>query len=230
MKYKIYLITNTTNGKKYVGQTSLKTASRRFSAHKRDTNYGFETKLCRALRKYGFDNFELVTLEEWDTVQEANAAEEWWIKILDSTNDDFGYNIKAAAEGKELPQFVKDKISRSHRQRFLDNPELREQRSKINKGRKFSDEVKANMSEAHKGIKLPKFTQKHKQRLSESITQSWENRERDLDPRHEEVKTKITDGLKAYHASLTEEERQLRSQKARDKALAYYANKKDSNG
>ena len=152
--------------------------------------------------------------------------EEWWIKILDTTNDEFGYNTKAAAEGKELPQFVKDKISKSHRQRFLDNPELREQRSSINKGRKFSEEAKANMSKAHEGIKLPKFTQKHKEKLSKSNKLAWENRERDLGPRDESTKTQISDGLKNYHASLTQEEKDLRSQKAREKALAYYAKKK----
>ena len=74
MNHKIYLITNTINGKKYVGQTSLKTSSRRWSAHKRDAIYGVGTKFCRAIRKYGPDVFELVTIEDWSTVQEANEA------------------------------------------------------------------------------------------------------------------------------------------------------------
>lgn len=226
MKYKIYLITNKINSKKYVGQTKLKTASRRWSSHKRDAKYDIGTKFCRAIRKYGPENFELTTLEEFETVQEANIAEEYWIKTLDTTNDIFGYNIKAAAEGKELPQSIKDKISASHKQRYIDHPELRQKASSINKGRKFSEEAKANMSIGHTGIKMPEFTEEHKQKMSDSQKKAWENRERNLDPRPIEVKNKITEGLKSYHSSMSVEEKELRSQKAREKSLAFYAKKK----
>jgi group I intron endonuclease len=227
--YSIYLITNKVNGKKYVGQTKYK-VNRRWIAHKNYAKNGVENKFYNAIRKYGALSFEVVTIETLEDRKEANASEERWIKILDTTNPDFGYNTKKGGEGFELPEETKQKISNSHKQRFIDNPELRTDRSKINKERVFSEEARLNMRLAKLGKSRGPFSEEHKQKIAESNKKSWENRERDLGPRPEEVKTKITDGLKAYHASLTEEEKQLRSQRAREKALAYYANKKDSNG
>ena len=48
----VYLITNTVNGKVYVGQT-INGLSKRWKGHKNDVRNGSQNPLHRAIRKYG---------------------------------------------------------------------------------------------------------------------------------------------------------------------------------
>jgi len=202
----VYLITNTINGKKYVGQTKTK-IMRRWSAHKRDSKR-VDNLFYRAIRKYGPDAFEVVLLEDWETQEEVNDAETWWIKILDTQNSEFGYNIKPGGGKGPLPESVKQNISKAHLKRFEDNPELREQRGLINRGRKFSDEARENMSKGHLGIKLPEFTESHKQGISNSLKETWKERPWTTGPKTEDQKQRISSGLVSYHANKTPEEKE----------------------
>ena len=224
--YSIYLVTNKTNGKKYVGQTKGK-VWKRWSAHK---NAAFSRRqkhiFSCAIRKYGREGFDVTTIDEVETVQEANIVEENWIRVLKTTDIAFGYNMKTSAQGKELTKEVREKISRAHKQRYIDHPELREQSSKINKGKKFSEETKHLMSLAKIGVSRLPYTDETRRLMSEAQKAAWEGRERDLPERPVEVKEQISEGLRKYHASLTPEEKALRSQKAREKTLAYNAKKK----
>lgn len=72
----LYLVTNTLNGKTYVGVTSHKDLRRRMSehvhaAHTRGLNGAFQ----RAIRKYGRVNFTIAALATYSTREEAYAAE-----------------------------------------------------------------------------------------------------------------------------------------------------------
>lgn len=72
----LYLVTNTLNGKKYVGVTTHTNARRRLSEHvysavKRNGNGAF----YRALRKYGREVFEIVILQHYPSCHAALAAE-----------------------------------------------------------------------------------------------------------------------------------------------------------
>ena len=58
----IYLITNTINDKKYVGQTR-QTVEERWKEHKNDVKRR-KTPLYRAMKKYGIDKFNIYTLEK----------------------------------------------------------------------------------------------------------------------------------------------------------------------
>lgn len=55
----IYKITNNLNNKIYIGQTS-RTIAERFLEHINAANKGtLNTHLCRAMRKYGVENFKV---------------------------------------------------------------------------------------------------------------------------------------------------------------------------
>ena len=87
-KFIIYRATNLVNGKVYIGFTT--NFSARKGGHKFDSKTK-DTKFCKAIRKYGWDNFEWdIILMSWDR-EHCLAAEAALIKSYDSINA--GYNI-----------------------------------------------------------------------------------------------------------------------------------------
>lgn len=87
----IYLHRNKINNKVYIGQTIQPLEDR--------WKNGFGYKTCyyfyNAIQKYGWDNFEHIILEQnenW-TQEELNNKEKEYIKLFNSTNPDYGYNI-----------------------------------------------------------------------------------------------------------------------------------------
>lgn len=96
----IYLIVNVVNNKKYIGYTSF-TKEKRFKKHKINAKKGSNTYLHKAMRKYGFDNFEIHVLEESGTYED----ETKWIKNLNPE-----YNMTSGGEGGDTsksPNFIK---------------------------------------------------------------------------------------------------------------------------
>lgn len=90
MKGYIYKITNTINGKVYIGQTK-QTIEQRFIQHKSHARTGQSNhKLARALRKYGDENFTIELVEVCD-YEMLNERERYWINIFNSIEN--GYNI-----------------------------------------------------------------------------------------------------------------------------------------
>lgn len=84
----IYKITNTVNGKIYVGQT-IRTVKERFRNH---CNKVGCTYLHNAIKKYGKENFIIEVIEE-APIEKLDEREIFWIKTLKSTWKDGGYNI-----------------------------------------------------------------------------------------------------------------------------------------
>lgn len=82
----IYLITDLTNGKKYVGQT-INTKEQRWSGHLSGHLY-----VDNAIRKHGIENTTLETLEYVYEESKLNEKEQYWIKKLDTLIPN-GYNI-----------------------------------------------------------------------------------------------------------------------------------------
>lgn len=94
----IYKITNTINGKVYIGQTS-RTVAVRWQEHKRysrNENPQHSRKLYYAIRKYGIDSFTIDEIEECDDDIRAE-REQYWISFYDSCNN--GYNITVGGDG-----------------------------------------------------------------------------------------------------------------------------------
>nr|DAO69194.1 MAG TPA: intron associated endonuclease [Caudoviricetes sp.] len=86
----IYKITNSCNGKIYIGQT-IKTVKQRWERHKYDSlNNRIDTHFSRAIRKYGSNSFLVEQIDTAKSKEELTLKEQYWIKFFDSINQ--GYN------------------------------------------------------------------------------------------------------------------------------------------
>src|SRR5665213_2267447 len=116
----IYLVTNTVNGKQYVGQT-VQLLKERLASHLLDANRGSAYLLHRAIRKYGYSSF---TVEEIDVAQsrkELNAKETFNV-LLYNTLAPNGYNLTlggAGISGLKHSIETKRKMSEAQRGQWL---------------------------------------------------------------------------------------------------------------
>lgn len=95
----VYKITNTINGKMYVGQTR-KNVEDRFRQHINDAIAGRGHYLHRAIRKYGIDNFTIEVLAETDDENELNRLEEYYIRSLRTV--ECGYNLSYGGDSNTM--------------------------------------------------------------------------------------------------------------------------------
>jgi group I intron endonuclease len=94
----VYLITNTINGKRYVGQTTH-SLEKRWREHKsRDGCHA----LYNAIKKYGSDNFIIESICEPPTVELAHEMERYYIQRYCSKSPN-GYNLTDGGEGVVNP-------------------------------------------------------------------------------------------------------------------------------
>ena len=158
----IYCIRCLANGKLYIGQT-VKSLNRRFNQHIAEAKRGGRTKLHRAIRKYGEENFtvEEVMWVEAPTKQALKAKLDFleihFIQKFDTRRN--GYNTGEGGEGhsqdahplygKHRSREVREKISRSLKGRPL-SPEHRRHISQTEKGKFVSEETRRKISEARK--------------------------------------------------------------------------------
>jgi group I intron endonuclease len=112
----IYKITNTVNGKFYIG--SAASLRKRFTGHKHDLNNHVHDNehLTRAYHKYGADKF---TFECIEFVERSKLIEreQLFIDSMKACDPDIGYNICPTAgstQGMKRTQESKDKMSRLH--------------------------------------------------------------------------------------------------------------------
>lgn len=161
MKGIIYVAENTVNGKRYVGQTIRKFEERQ-AHHKKDSEV-CDFKFYRAIRKYGWDNFNwAVIVEGVESVESLNSLEQYWIKELDTFKN--GYNSTTGGEGYIVSAETKKKMSESQKGKHL-SEEHRKKISESRKGKHFSEETKKKISESRKGRH---FSEETRRKLSES--------------------------------------------------------------
>lgn len=150
----IYKITNKKSGKSYVGQTTQKLKDR-LGQHRTDSR---PYPISLAIRKYGWENFEVAVLATSASRQTLDLLEEFFI-IENNTQKPFGYNLKAGGNNSVCTE------------------DLRERRRKIQLGKKHSPETRQKMSLARRGkskhwasMMGRKHSEKTKQILSEQKT------------------------------------------------------------
>ena len=119
MLYKVYLLTNTHNGKRYVGVTN--NLDRRMRVHKHYATNPTKNAPCvalaRATRKYGWGSFDLTILAETDDANTAwNILEPKYIIEYQTSNPEYGYNLTLGGQG--IPG---RKMSPISKQRMRDN-------------------------------------------------------------------------------------------------------------
>jgi hypothetical protein len=161
----IYKIINTINNKIYIGQTIVKFQDR-INGHLADSkrNRKNKTKISLAIVKYGFENFEFEIIDKASTQDELNKIERKYIKLFNSNNDEFGYNLLSGGnQGGKHSEETKQKIS----QKLKNNP--------VNYwlGKKHSVESNKKRSESAKGIACPqrgrKYSEEEKKIISERM-------------------------------------------------------------
>lgn len=153
-----YITTNLINSMKYIGR-------RKYDKQGQWRTYlGSGWAFKKAVKKYGRENFRREIIEWYETPEELNVAEEKLIKDLDAVNNREYYNLSAGGnvehgfhKSEELKRKVGKKISaaftderrKAYSERMkLNNPNAD---GHISRGRKYSDEVRKQMSERAKG-------------------------------------------------------------------------------
>lgn len=193
----VYQATNRINGKRYIGVTTLGAAKRRWQ-HENDARRkaGGAPKFHNAIRRYGPEAFDWTVLAEFETAEQALAAEADFIARLRPE-----YNITRGGRGA-LGQVW--------------TPEMRARQSAIRVGMKFSEEHRRNLSKAHLGKKQSQetiekrrqkkigvpLTAEHRSKLSaaklghpdywrgrkkspESVRRGWETRRKNQEARRD---------------------------------------------
>ncbi len=172
----IYKITNTVNGKVYIGQ-SLNIQKRWWTESKKQE---VNPHLKASFLKYGINCFCFEVLKEFskneDTAllrKKLNLYETTYIAIYQSNNEEYGYNktsggrnnwvisddsrkrISEAQRGKKQSKETIEKRKQSN-QGFRHSKETKRTLSEIKKGTKHSEETKKHFSEIRRGISRPK--------------------------------------------------------------------------
>lgn len=109
----IYGVTNTVNGRQYVGQTTVSIKSR-WKRHREDANkLTKDTVFCRAIRKYGAKTFVVRRIDTALSLDELNELEEFYIKKL-KTLVPTGYNMLPGGKNHTMLEMSKEKLRVSH--------------------------------------------------------------------------------------------------------------------
>lgn len=146
----IYKITNMINGNVYIGQT-VRTLKSRIAGHKSKFLSGVDTHLYRAMRKYGWDNFEFNIVDTASTKEELDYLESYYIRKYDSIRH--GYNMLPGAEFNPMndPE-SKDKHDLKMRSDDVRSKISSTLKSTISKNGGFSELHKKHLSENKKAF------------------------------------------------------------------------------
>ena len=197
----IYKITNTVNGKMYIGETAEKNPQIRWRGHKYAIREGKGCPLLRtAFQKYGEENFTFEVIQEC-TKEERFIIEEQKIKEFNTLVPN-GYNatiggIGGGFKGKKHSEETKKKMAKTTsekyaalsperkeelRQKMKNRPkkeekrimteEYRQKMRNIKLGKKLSEETRAKISNSLKNSVQKEETRK---KISESVKRTYEN-------------------------------------------------------
>ena len=161
----IYKITNTKNGKIYIGQT-VQALNKRIAKHKQRMKSGAKMPLYCAFRKYGIESFTFEVIDTANNAEELNEKEIYWISYFNSIHP-HGYNLTSGGSGtfnyhhteadKERMSKLKDGVFNGENNPFYGKHHTKEQIEKWKRdrrGRKLSDEWKQNISKTRKRIPI----------------------------------------------------------------------------
>ena len=156
----IYKLTNTINGKIYVGQTW------QYSIKKRGGPNGNAYRSCKklhnAIRKYGWINFQYELLVICHQQNMADYYEDYFIIQYKSNQRKHGYNIRNGGSRGKLTQSTKNKIAKKAMGRTAPN--------KGKPGKKPSDETRRKMSIARTGTNNPMYGKHHTDKTKQTIS------------------------------------------------------------
>lgn len=138
----IYKTTNLINGKIYIGK----------DVKNKKSYLGSGTILKKAIEKHGKENFLKEIIEYCKNNDELCKREIYWIKKLNSTNKNIGYNISKGGNGGVFGK--------------IQSKKTRIKKSNSLKNRVFSQKHKERISNALKGVSKSDI---HKEKVKESL-------------------------------------------------------------
>jgi group I intron endonuclease len=174
----IYLITNTVNGKKYVGQTICDDIKKRWDSHKKMRKDVLGRYIYSAYEKYGIDKFKFqiicICFDE-----DANEYEKEYIKKFNTLVPN-GYNLKEGG-----------KNSKHH-------PETLKKMSESLTGRKkppMTEIQRKALSERMKGVGNHNFGKPMSEEQKKKISETRKNQKHNYIPLSEEGRKRQLEGL-----------------------------------
>lgn len=102
----IYIVTNKSNGKRYIGQ-------RNYNNETEELYLGSGKLIQTAIKKYGKKNFTKEIICEGKDKNELDELEKKLIKEYNAVEDEMFYNIASGGQGGNLGNVVNEKISKS---------------------------------------------------------------------------------------------------------------------
>ena len=163
--YTVYTLTNTINGRMYVGVTR-KTLQQRF---RNGCGYKAQKLFYSDIVKYGWENFEPEVFADKLTEEEAFNAEKLLIRKLREQDPDLLYNRDAGGKYGKHCQDTKEIIREANIGRII----TEEAKEKIRAARAkqvFSKESIAKATEKRRGQKMsPEFCKKLGERSSKAV-------------------------------------------------------------
>ena len=163
----IYKITNTVNGKAYIGQTRQDAEKTRIRDH--FTGRGNEG-ISDDLAKYGKDAFTYEILHDGIIPEFLDTLEKEVIAKFNTVSP-HGYNLRAGGGGGSPSLETRRKISESLKGKTFSKETCRKL-SEAAQGRKLSEETRRKLSEANIGENHPNYGKSHSEETRRKISQA----------------------------------------------------------
>lgn len=136
----IYVMTNKINKKKYIGQTN--NFRLRMNGHHSDANnpnsHSYNYPLSKAIRKYGWENFDNRIIEEIadnESYEFVNERECFFIQYFHSLVSEYGYNITLGGQGcPKRPLTYEERLKKS---KIFSSEEIKEIQQLLKQGEKI---------------------------------------------------------------------------------------------
>lgn len=144
----IYAITNTANGKQYIGSAVHIAARWRLHRHKLRINEHHSPRMQNAWNKYGEEAFDFSVLEVVADKTDLLKREQYWLDAKEATGPR-GYNVLATA-GSRLGHKVSDAVREAMSKR-MSTPEAKARGRLFMLGRKSSPETIEKMRNSKRG-------------------------------------------------------------------------------
>lgn len=110
----IYKITNTVNGKIYIGQTVQKNPKMRWYSHLDYARKGIKAHLYDSMRKYGVEKFNWEILQEASNINELNVLENYWENFYRNQGAEL-YNNRQTGNNKLHSEESKQKMAEAQK-------------------------------------------------------------------------------------------------------------------
>lgn len=144
LPYTIYCITNTLNGKRYIGQTTRPLDEREGEYRRGRGKCPNNSRILQAIRKYGSAAFVFDEIDRAESYDELNYMEQYWIAFYRTMDPALGYNILPGGRGKPRSAIARTNMSRAMKALYQAG------HVPYNLGKPHSPETKRRMSEAGK--------------------------------------------------------------------------------